>query len=437
MMEFLQLDLTRISDDSDGHLQLEAQLKKANERLWSGKEDFTGWVRLPLEQKRDGAFQAELKRIKDTAAAIRKQCQAFVVIGIGGSYLGARAVISALKRGGEGYSGEGSPEIYFAGQNISGTYHWELLEKLKDKDFCLCVISKSGTTTEPSIAFSVLKDEIYKRYGKEEGNRRIYAITDAEKGILREETMREGYCSFIVPDDIGGRYSVLTAVGLLPIAVAGIDIDQLIEGAAAAAEIREGNLSGAKTGADQAGDSSIFEKLAAARIQLLKRGKVIEIFEYYEPKLQYFAEWLKQLFGESEGKDGKGIFPAALQFSTDLHSMGQFLQEGNQIFFETVLNIVWPQKDLTVPESAGGLLAGKSMNAVNQAAVMGVIAAHESAGIPIIKIDIPELSAYYLGQMIYFFETVCALSGYLMGVNPFNQPGVESYKNEMRKVLKG
>ena len=339
-----------------------------------------------------------------------------IVIGIGGSYLGAQAAISALRT-------ETAPEIFFAGQNLSGTYHKELLEKIKGKELCLCVISKSGTTTESSVAFSILKDELYKKYGREEAAGRIYAITDAEKGILREETNREGYVSFVVPDDIGGRYSVLTAVGLLPIAAAGIDVEAMLKGAECAA------IKSKEAKADA-------ELLAATRISLLNRGKTIEVFEYYEPKLQFFAEWLKQLFGESEGKDGKGIFPAALQFSTDLHSMGQFLQDGNQIFFETVLNVLNPPGDLIVPDSAGELLAGKSMNAINQAALEGVVAAHEATGVPIIKLDIPELTPHCFGQMVYFFETTCALSGYLNGVNPFDQPGVESYKTEMRKILK-
>lgn len=411
MKKNLNLDLSRSLVESREIAACEAGLETARKRLWSGSEPFTGWVGLPFTYDKK-----ELKDILAAAAAIRSQCEVLIVIGIGGSYLGAQAAISALRT-------ETSPEIYFAGQNLSGTYHQELLEKIRGKELCLCVISKSGTTTEPSVAFSILKDELYKKYGRKEAARRIYAITDAEKGILREETSREGYVSFVVPDDIGGRYSVLTAVGLLPIAVAGIDAEAMLKGAEDAA------TSAKETKADT-------DLLAAARISLLKRGKAIEVFEYYEPKLQFFAEWLKQLFGESEGKDGKGIFPAALQFSTDLHSMGQFLQDGSQIFFETVLNVLNPPGDLIVPESAGELLAGKSMNAINQAAVEGVIAAHQATGVPIIKIDIPELSPYCFGQMVYFFEMTCALSGYLNGVNPFDQPGVESYKTEMRKALK-
>lgn len=437
--ETIKLDLTRSLVSPQAITACNDDLEAAKRRLWSGKEPFTDWVGLPFEYDRK-----ELQDILTAAEKIRKQCDVFIVIGIGGSYLGAKAAISALRTedgsnfGQESDSGRGlSPEIYFAGQNLSGTYHKELLKKIRGKELCLCVISKSGTTTESSVAFSILKDELYKKYGREAAAERIYAITDAKKGILREETNREGYTSFVVPDGIGGRYSVLTAVGLLPIAVAGIDVEAMLAGAANAAsaataskETKEGAAAAASREAKA--DAGL---LAATRISLLNQGKSVEIFEYYEPKLQFFGEWLKQLFGESEGKDGKGIFPAALQFSTDLHSMGQFLQEGSQIFFETVLNVVNPPGDLTVPESAGELLAGRSMNDINQAAVEGVIAAHEATGVPIIKVDIPELSPHCFGQMVYFFETVCALSGYLNGVNPFDQPGVESYKSEMRKVL--
>jgi glucose-6-phosphate isomerase len=409
----LKPDLSRSLVSAQNIAACKAGLENAKSTLWSGKEAFTGWVKLPFDYDRE-----ELADILAAAEKIRSQCEVLIVIGIGGSYLGAQAAISALRT-----EKDGGPEIYFAGLNLSGTYHKELLDKISGKELCLCVISKSGTTTESSVAFSILKDELYKKYGREEAAKRIYAITDASKGILREETTREGYVSFVVPDTIGGRYSVLTAVGLLPIAVAGIDVKEMLGGAESEAN------------ATKEADSEA-EKLAAARITLLNRGKAIEVYEYYEPKLQYFSEWLKQLFGESEGKGGKGIFPAALQFSTDLHSMGQFLQDGNQIFFETVLNVLNPPEDLIVPDSAGELLAGRSMNAINQAAVEGVIAAHEATGVPIIKIDIPALNPYHFGQMVYFFETTCALSGYLNGVDPFDQPGVESYKTEMRKVLK-
>lgn len=392
-------------------------LRAAKNRLYSGKEAFTGWIDLPETYDRE-----ETERIKKTAEEIRGKCGAFIVIGIGGSYLGARAAVEMMSHS---FFREkekvGVPKIYFAGQNISGTYHAELMEAVADLEVCLCVISKSGTTTECSIAFALLKDALIKKYGKEEAIKRIYAITDKEKGVLREETDREGYVSFVVPDDVGGRYSVLTPVGLLPIAVAGIDIDEMLAGA------RE-----AKESPELMGTAEIY---AAVRNALYQKGKTVEIFQAYEPKLQSFTEWLKQLFGESEGKKGKGIFPTALQFSTDLHSMGQFLQDGSQIFFETVLNVIAPEKDMVVPESAGALLAGKSMNAVNQAAVAGVMEAHRKAGIPILKIEIPELSAAVFGQLVYFFEMVCGLSACLLGVNPFNQPGVESYKAEMRREL--
>lgn len=415
MKRLLALDLSDALISEHRLYDYRDRLAEGKKRLHSGKEKYTGWVKLPEEYDR-----IEESRIKETAARIRKQCDAFVLIGIGGSYLGARAAIEMLAQAPERKTdpAERFPKIYYAGQNLSGTYHKELLEELEDKNVCLCVVSKSGTTTETSVAFALLKDWLINKYGKEEANRRIIAITDAEKGMLREEVYREGYQSFVVPDNIGGRYSVLSAVGLLPIAAAGIDIDEILAGAAAEAE--------------RADDDLLY---AAVRNCMFADGKTVEIFEYYEPRLQYFAEWLKQLFGESEGKDGKGIFPAALSFSTDLHSMGQFLQEGSPIFFETVLNVLSPPGDLTVPATAGEILAGKSMNEINQAAVTGVMAAHRAAGIPMIKIDIPAISPYNFGQMVYFFEKICAVSGYLLGVDPFDQPGVEHYKAEMRKAL--
>lgn len=392
--------------------EMKDEIVKAQGKLDSGLESFTGWVKLPETYDRE-----EIQRIKKVAEGIRKKCNAFVVVGIGGSYLGARAAIEMLKGDSQG------PEIFYAGQNISPSYHSNLMTSLKGKDICICLISKSGTTTEPAIAFSLLKDMMIEKYGKEEANRRIYVITDSETGIIRAEADREGYESFVVPDDIGGRYSVLTPVGLLPIAVSGINIEEMLLGArniSIPMELEE----------DGAGQYAVCRKL------LFEKGKLIEIFETYEPALFYFQEWLKQLFGESEGKQGKGIFPAALQFSTDLHSMGQFLQEGKQIFFETILNIEDAGHDISLPPSAGESLAGWSMNDVNKAALLGVMEAHRKAKIPMIKIDIPALTPYYFGQMVYFFERACALSGYLAGVNPFDQPGVEEYKSEMRKVLK-
>lgn len=423
-----------LKDSSISREELDAmsgKLGKAREKLLSGKEDFTGWVNLPIDFDKD-----EVAKIKKVALDIRSKCNAFVVIGIGGSYLGARAAIEMLAEKISGSApGQASgpapnPKIYYAGQNISATYHKRLLKELEDKDVCLCVISKSGTTIEPAIAFSLLKDMMLKKYGREETAKRIIAITDKKSGTIRKEADREGYESFVVPDDIGGRYSVLTPVGLLPIAVAGIDIDEMLKGAKDMMDHKDMG-----THKDMGIPKDMIEDHAATRVLLSKKGKSVEVYESYEPDLFYFCEWLKQLFGESEGKDGKGIFPASLQFSTDLHSMGQFLQDGNQIFFETVLNVEAPPEDLIVPESAGGNLAGISMNDVNQAAVAGVMEAHRKANIPMIKIDIPALSPYYFGQMVYFFEKSCALSGYLTGVNPFDQPGVEDYKAEMRKEL--
>ncbi len=400
--------------------EYEAVLKKSWEKLQNGTEPFTGWVGLPFHYEKE-----ELKAIQKTAKRIQQQCQAFVVIGIGGSYLGARAAIELLAYPTEKKRmAEGVPKVYFAGNNLSGTYHRELLEELEDKEVCVCIISKSGTTTEPSVAFALLKEFLTKKYGEAGCRERIYAITDRSKGVLRQEAEAKGYPSFVVPENIGGRYSVLSAVGLLPIAVAGIDVLEILEGAYDIAAVLTQSTTGGSAG-----------ELAAMRNDLYRQGKAIEVFEYYEPKLQFFTEWLKQLFGESEGKEGKGIFPAALQFSADLHSMGQFLQQGSQIFFETILHVEEPKKDMTVPESAGEFFAGRSLNSINYAALTGVMKAHQKEGIPMIKVDIPALNAYHFGQMVYFFETACALSGCLLGVNPFDQPGVESYKLEMREAL--
>lgn len=416
----LKIDLTRTGISKEEIKKHSEGVETALEKLWSGKEEFTGWVKLPMKFDKD-----DLEDILNTAIEIQEQCDEMIVIGVGGSYLGARAAIHALVGFDEVYGTDipssQYPKIKFAGNNLSATYLNKLVEDIRTKRVSLCVISKSGTTIETSIAFTVLKEALIKNYGKEEAVKRIYAITDANKGVLREEAEREGYVSFAVPEDIGGRYSVLTAVGLLPMAVAGIDIKAMLVGAEVMATSTAWDF-----------DATDY---AVTRYALLQAGKNIEIFEYYEPQLEYFAGWLKQLFAESEGKEGKGLYPCELQFSADLHSMGQFLQEGNQIFFETVLNVDKPSRDIIIPEIAGQLLSKKSMNQVNKGAMEGVMAAHESAGIPIVKIDIPELNAFYFGQMIYFFETTCGITAYLMGVNPFNQPGVEQYKAEMKKKL--
>ncbi len=396
---------------------LQAAAGKAALRLFSGKEDFTGWVGLPRDYD-----PSEIEQIEKAAARIQKQCTAFVVIGIGGSYLGARAAYELLSGSFAHLRKEGAPRLFFAGQNISAAYHRELLEVLQDEEVCLCVISKSGTTAEPSIAFALLKDFLICKYGKEEASKRIVAITDAEKGVLREEVNREGYESFVVPDDIGGRYSILTPVGLLPLAAAGFSPSEF--------------LSGAKTAMEDQALMQQAKDYAICRNLLYKKGKKIEIFESYEPRFSFFAEWLKQLFGESEGKNGVGVFPASLTFSSDLHSMGQFLQDGTPCFFETVLDEEKPASDLIVPESAGLPLAGKSMMAVNRAALEGVAAAHLGAGVPMLRLRIYEkITPQTVGEVVYFFEAACAISAYMMGVNPFDQPGVEDYKREMRERL--
>ncbi len=416
----LKIDINKTGISREEIKKHSENINNILEDLWSEKDDFTGWVKLPMNPDKEA-----LERILNTAIKIQDQCEEFIVIGIGGSYLGARAAIHALvgfdEIYGTGIESDRYPRIRFAGNTLSAVHLRELVKDIQSKEVSICVISKSGTTIEPSIAFSILKDALIRKYGKENAAKRIYSITDAKHGTLREESDREGYCSFVIPDDIGGRYSVLTPVGLLPMAVAGIDIKAMLEGAEAMAISTEWDFDAAD--------------YAAARYELLQRGKCIEIFEYYEPQLEFFAEWLKQLFGESEGKEGKGLYPDSLRFSSDLHSMGQFLQQGSQIFFETVLNIEKPSRDLIIPEDAGTLIAGKSMNEVNRAAVNGVIEAHVQEGIPVIKIDIPELNAFYFGQMIYFFETTCAITANLMGVDPFNQPGVEQYKAQMKKNL--
>ena len=379
----------------------------ALERLWSGKEDFTGWVKLPLEYDKN-----EVERILNVSDIIRQQCGLLIVIGIGGSYLGAKATIDALEKEPD------APQVKFAGINLSAVYHAQLLREMDLQDVCLCVISKSGTTVETTATFNIFKKALIEKYGKEEAVKRIYAITDEKNGALREETEAEGYISFVIPSDIGGRYSVLTPVGLLPIAVAGVDIRGLLRGAETMAGSPEWDF-----------DASSY---AVARFLLLQKGKAVEAIQHYEPSLKYFVEWIKQLFGESEGKDGTGLFPAGLELTADLHSMGQFLQQGSQIFFETVLNVKNSPVDMTIP---AGPLEGKTLNQLNRAAVRGVIEAHSSAGVPIIRIDIPELDAFHYGQLIYFFETSCAITAMLMGVNPFDQPGVEAYKKEMKKEI--
>lgn len=385
--------------------------------------EFLGWVNLPENYDR-----GEFERIKKAAIKIREGSDALVVIGIGGSYLGARAVIEALKP--NFYNEyESGLNIYFAGQNVSGQYLNDLLKLLENKRVSINVISKSGTTTEPAIAFRVLKDFIEQRYGKDEAKDRIFITTDKEKGALKTLAEDEGYETFMVPDNIGGRYSVLTAVGLLPIAAAGIDIDQL--------------LSGAKDGMseyDIADENNPAYLYAAVRNTLYEKGKKIEILINSEPSMTCLAEWWKQLFGESEGKAEKGIFPAASIFTTDLHSLGQYIQEGERILFETILNFDKTLADTQIKQSENNLdglnfLAGKTANFVNDKALRATADAHEAGGVPSMRFDIPELNPYYIGKLIYLFEMGCAISAYTLGVNPFNQPGVEEYKNRMFNLL--
>ena len=390
--------------------------------------DFLGWIDLPVDYDKE-----EFTRIKAAADKIKSDSEVLIVIGIGGSYLGARAAIEFLRH--DFYNNapkeiRKTPEIYYAGNNISSSYLNALLDVVGDRDFSVNIISKSGTTTEPAIAFRVFKEKLEKKYGKEEAAKRIYATTDANKGALKSLATAEGYESFVVPDDVGGRFSVLTAVGLLPIAVSGADIDKLMEGAASGREMALNNPS-------MENDAMLY---AAARNVMLGKGKSVEITANYEPSLHYVAEWWKQLYGESEGKDRKGIFPAAVDLTTDLHSLGQFIQDGTRIMFETVINVEEPQSSVTIgedPEDIDGLnyLAGKDMDFVNKSAMNGTILAHTDGEVANFMINIPKQDEYSLGQLFYMYEFACGVSGYMLGVNPFNQPGVETYKKNMFKLL--
>ncbi|MGH2330803.1 glucose-6-phosphate isomerase [Thermoanaerobacter mathranii] len=390
--------------------------------------DFLGWVSLPKDYDK-----AEFERIKKTVQKIQSDSDVLVVIGIGGSYLGARAAIEMLSHSFYNLlpkSKRNSPEIYFAGNSISSTYLSDLLELIMDKDVSINVISKSGTTTEPAIAFRVFRDFLEKKYGKEGAKSRIYVTTDRAKGALKKLADEEGYETFVIPDDVGGRYSVLTAVGLLPIAVAGISIDDMMQGAYDASTVyTKDNL-----------NENISMQYAILRNILYRKGKAIEILVNYEPKLHYFSEWWKQLFGESEGKDNKGIYPASVDFTTDLHSMGQFIQEGSRNIFETVLNVEKPTKDIVINEDKDNIdglnfLAGKTIDFVNKKAFEGTLLAHTDGNVPNLVVNIPEVSPYYFGNLVYFFEMACAISGYINGVNPFDQPGVEAYKKNMFALL--
>ena len=390
--------------------------------------DFLGWIDLPVDYDKD-----EFARIKKAAAKIQSDSEVLLVIGIGGSYLGARAAVEFLRHSFYNVVSKEirkTPEIYFVGNSISSTYIRHLMDVIGDRDFSINMISKSGTTTEPAIAFRVFKEMMEKKYGKEEAAKRIYATTDRVKGSLKHLATEEGYETFVVPDDIGGRFSVLTAVGLLPIAVSGADIDKLMEGARA----------GRETALNAPFEENDSLKYAAIRNILLRKGKEIEILANYEPSVHYVSEWWKQLYGESEGKDQKGIFPASVDLTTDLHSMGQFIQDGSRNMFETVINIETSREELVLQEEPVDLdglnyLAGKSVDFVNKSAMNGTILAHTDGQVPNLMVKVPEVNEFYLGELFYFFEFACGVSGYMLGVNPFNQPGVESYKKNMFALL--
>ena len=398
--------------------------KMLHEKTGAGS-DFTGWVDLPVDYDKD-----EFSRIKAAAKKIASNSDILIVIGIGGSYLGARAVVEFIKSQNYNALRKGTPAIYFSGNSISSTALSELVEICDGKDFSVNVISKSGTTTEPAIAFRIFREMLIKKYGAEGAAERIYVTTDKSKGTLKSLADSEGYETFVVPDDVGGRYSVLTAVGLLPIAAAGIDIDALMSGAAKA---REELMS------DSIEENDCY-KYVAIRNALYNKGKATEMFVSYEPCFTMMNEWIKQLFGESEGKEGKGLFPTSAVFSTDLHSLGQYIQQGERIMFETVVNFNKPQREIIIKAEDGNIdglnfLAGKSMAFVNKKAFEGTVLAHNDGGVPNIVLDVDAMDEENLGYLIYFLEKACAISGYVLGINPFDQPGVESYKKNMFALL--
>ena len=408
--------------------EMQAMVNAGNTELREGTgagSDFRGWLNLPVDYDKE-----EFARIKKAAKKIQSDSDVLICIGIGGSYLGAQAAIEFLNSNFYGKEESDMPTVVFCGNSLSGSYLYELIEWLGDKDFSINVISKSGTTTEPSVAFRIFKDKLIKKYGKEEAAKRIYATTDRQKGALKTEADAEGYEEFVVPDDVGGRYSVLSAVGLLPIAASGANIDELMKGAAdARADYTETDLS----------KPSPYQ-YAAIRNILYRKGYTTEIVENYEPSLRMFGEWCKQLMGESEGKDQKGIYPSSANFTTDLHSLGQYIQEGLRNLFETVIRVENPRHDVKIPGDDKNLdqlnfLEGKSLNYVNDRAYEGVVLAHTDGGVPVMTVNIPDQTEHTLGYLIYFFELAIAISGYLNGINPFNQPGVEAYKRNMFGLL--
>lgn len=432
MEKVIKLDSSKVAAFVS-HDEINAQAglaKKCNETLHDGKgkgNDFLGWLTLP-----SSVTDAQLKDIEDTARSLREKCDTIVVAGIGGSYLGAKAVIDALSNSFDWLQRERkNPVIVYAGNNLGEDYLYDLIEFLGERSFGIINISKSGTTTETALSFRILKRELENAVGKEEAKKRIVAITDGAKGALHNEAKKEGYKSYIIPDNVGGRFSVLTPVGLLPIAVAGFNIRQLIAGAAFMEK---------ETAPGIAFEKNIAEQYAVVRNELYKKGKKIEILANYNPKLHFITEWWKQLYGESEGKENKGIFPAGVDFTTDLHSMGQWIQEGERTIFETVISVAESNNTVIVPADEANLdglnyLTGKRVDYVNKQAELGTQIAHVDGGVPNLKIVIPAINEYSLGQLIYFFEKACGISGYMLGVNPFDQPGVEAYKKNMFALL--
>ncbi len=429
-MKQLEINLTKVYDlvPQSEITALRPACQKAMDLLNNGKgkgSDFLGWLHLPSLTD-----EKLLSDIQKTADLLREKCEVVVVAGIGGSYLGAKAVIDALNNSFDWLNTKRqNPVVVYAGHNINEDYLFELSRFLEDKRFGIINISKSGTTTETALAFRLLKTKLEKQVGKEAAREHIVAITDASKGALRQLAQQEGYKTFVIPDSVGGRYSVLTPVGLLPIAVAGHNIRELLAGALAMEKRSE-----------TAFEQNPAALYAAARQALYNKGKKIEILANYHPKLHFVAEWWKQLYGESEGKEHKGLFPAAVDLTTDLHSMGQWIQEGERTIFETVISIVSPNREVVIPTDTGNLdglnyLAGKRVDQVNKMAELGTQIAHVDGGVPNIKIELPELNEYHLGELLYFFEKACGISGYMMGINPFDQPGVEAYKKNMFALL--
>ena len=427
-MANIKIDFSNVSIPISEVLKYKEKVEEIHNFLHAKKDDeseFLGWLELPTKYNKE-----EFERIKKSAEKIKKDSEFLVVIGIGGSYLGARAVIESLTNSFYNYEKRKNPRILYAGNNMSPRYILDLIELIGDKDFSVNVISKSGTTTEPAIAFRIFREILENKYGIENAKNRIYVTTDKAKGALKTLSDEEGYETFVIPDNVGGRYSVLTAVGLLPIATAGIDIDKL--------------MSGAKFAQGKYSDNDIkyneCYQYAVMRNILYKENKNIEILANYEPKLHYFTEWWKQLYGESEGKDLKGIFPAGVDFTTDLHSMGQYIQEGRRNLFETVLNIVNTTQDISIKPDEDNLdglnyLTDKTLDYINKKAMEGTIRAHADGNVPNILINVENLDEEAIGELIYFFELACAMSGKILGVNPFNQPGVEKYKKNMFKLL--